>query len=303
VEVYDEALQARVEERAEMALAMRDAIARGELVMHLQPIVDLATLRPIGAEALARWCRPGFGQVPPTEFVAVAENSSLIIELTRLMLSEACGRLAAWRRADPDCSLWISVNLSSRHLVVGDLVGDLAEAIAASGADPRMLELELTETQLLADFDTARQVLETVRASGVTVAVDDFGTGFSSMAYLRQLQVDAIKVDRSFVAGAGQHGFDSTAIDAMVNFGRVLGIEVVAEGVETHEQLEFVRSRGCTRAQGYLFGRPMPPAEAEKVLGISRRVRALAGGGTLTSGDAAEGEAPTVALHAGNAER
>jgi len=303
VEVYDEALQARVEERAEMALAMRDAIARGELVMHLQPIVDLATLRPTGAEALARWCRPGYGNVSPTEFVAVAENSSLIIELTRLMLSEACGRLAAWRRADPDCSLRISVNLSSRHLVDGDLVGDLAEAITASGADPRMLELELTETQLLADFDTARRVLETVRASGVTVAVDDFGTGFSSMAYLRQLQVDAIKVDRSFVAGAGQHGFDSTAIDAMVNFGRVLGVEVVAEGVETHEQLEFVRSRGCTRAQGYLFGRPMPPAEAEEVLGISPSVPALAAGPTRTSGDGAAGAAPTVALHAGNAER
>jgi predicted signal transduction protein with EAL and GGDEF domain len=278
VEVYDQEFQSRVEQRAEMELAMRDAIAHGDLKMYLQPVFDLSTGRPVGAEALARWERPGVGFVSPAEFVAIAENSSLIVELTRAMLANACERIAAWRRHDPDCSMRIAVNLSGRHLIEGDLISDLVEALSVSGADPRLLELELTETQLLADLEPARQVLETVRAMGVTVAVDDFGTGFSSMAYLRQLQVDVIKVDRSFVAGAGTDGFDATAIDAMVNFGRVLGVEVVAEGVETEEQLAFVRARGCTRAQGFLLGMPLPVEDTERVL---------------------FGTAPTVAMHAG----
>ena len=271
VEVFSEELQARVEQRSGMELALRESLGRGELEMYLQPIIDLASGEPLGAEALARWFRPGIGHVPPTEFIGVAEGSSLIFELTRWMLYEACERVALWRRRDPSCTLRIAVNLSGRHLVEGDLIADLVEALSVSGADPTMIELELTETTLLADLAAARQVLETVRAMGITVAVDDFGTGFSSMAYLRQLAVDVIKVDRSFVSGAGQDGFDSTAIDAMVNFGRVLGVDVVAEGVETEAQLEFVRSRGCTRAQGYLLGMPMPAEETELVFGLGPR--------------------------------
>ncbi|MCB1001480.1 MAG: EAL domain-containing protein [Acidimicrobiales bacterium] len=290
VEVFDQEFQARVERRAEMELAMREAIGRGDLEMHLQPVWDLTTGRPVGAEALARWERPGIGYVQPSEFVAIAESSSLIIDLTRSMLGQACDRIAAWRDHDPSCTMRIAVNLSGRHLIDGDLIGDLVEALSVSGADPRLLELELTETQLLADLEPARLVLETVRAMGVTVAVDDFGTGFSSMAYLRQLQVDVIKVDRSFVAGAGPDGLDATAIDAMVNFGRVLGVHVVAEGVETPEQLAFVIEKGCTRAQGFLLGRPLPVDDTERVLfapdhGWSTLSRLL----------------PTVAVHAGRA--
>jgi len=269
VEVFDLEFQTRVEHRAAMEVAMRDAIATGELEMHLQPIFDLTTGKPVGAEALARWCRPGTGYVMPAEFVAVAESSSLIIELTRSMLNAACDRIARWRLADPTCELRISVKLSGRHIVQGDLIADLVEALSVSGADPRMLELELTETQLLADIEPARATLATIRAMGVTVAVDDFGSGFSSMANLRHLEVDVIKVDRSFVAGAGLDGFDATVIDAMVSFGRALGVHVVAEGVETHDQLDFVRSHGCTRAQGFLLGRPLPPDETERVLGIA----------------------------------
>lgn len=283
VEVYDQAFQERVEQRAELELAMREGIARGDVEMHLQPVFDLVTGRPVGAEALARWHRPGIGQVSPAEFVAIAENSSLIVELTRSMLVQACERVVQWKRRDPACALRLAVNLSGRHIIDGDLVGDLRDVIAATGADPHLLELELTETQLLADLDRAAEVLQTVRAMGVTVAVDDFGTGFSSMAYLRQFQVDVIKVDRSFVVGAGSDGFDSTAIAAMVNFGRVLGVHVVAEGVETAEQLAFVRARGCTRAQGFYLGMPAPPDDTEHVLF-----------GTHVAG------APTVAGHAGH---
>ena len=276
VEVFDQEFQARVEQRSETELAIREAIIGGEIEMYLQPIFDLVENRPIGAEALARWNRPGVGYVSPAEFIAIAESSSLIIDLTRNMLYAACDRLVAWRRADPTCALRLSVNLSGRHLIRGDLIGDLIDVLSVTGADPRLLELELTETQLLADLAPARQVLETVRSMGITIAVDDFGTGFSSMSYLRQLSVDVIKVDRSFVSGAGLDGFDSTAIDAMVNFGRVLGVDVVAEGIETEAQLAFVRARGCTRGQGYLLGRPLPVAEAEAVL-FGRSIDAPAG--------------------------
>lgn len=266
VEVFDQEFQTRVEQRAQMEMAMRDAIGAGDVEMYLQPIFDLVEGRPVGAEALARWNRPGIGYVSPAEFVAVAENSSLIIDLTRSMLYAACERIAVWKRDDPACSLRLAVNLSGRHLIDGDLIGDLVEVLSVTGADPRLLELELTETQLLADLEPAREVLETVRAMGITVAVDDFGTGFSSMAYLRQLSVDVIKVDRSFVSGAGLDGFDATAIDAMVNFGRVLGVHVVAEGIETEAQLAFVKAHGCSRGQGFLLGRPLPIAETEATL-------------------------------------
>jgi diguanylate cyclase (GGDEF)-like protein len=269
VEVYSEVFQARIEQRAELELALRDAVAHGELQMFLQPIFDIASGEPCGAEALARWYRPDVGFVPPNEFIAIAEASPLIFELTRWMLVQACRRAASWRRFDPACKLRIAVNLSGRHLIDGDLIGDLTEVLRETGADPTMLELELTETQLLADLDAARKVLETVRSMGITVAVDDFGTGSSSMAYLRQLPVDVIKVDRSFVSGTGRDGFDSTAIDAMVNFGRVLGVVVVAEGVETVSQLKHVSERGCTRAQGFLLGIPLPADEADLVLGLA----------------------------------
>jgi EAL domain-containing protein (putative c-di-GMP-specific phosphodiesterase class I) len=148
----------------------------------------------------------------------------------------------------------------------GELVNELETALRLSGADPTMIELELTESHLLADLDRARSVLDSIRAMGVTVAVDDFGTGFSSMSYLRNLPVDVIKVDRTFVSQAGADGFDSTVVTAMVNFGRVLDIDVVAEGVETEEQLDYVRSRGCNRAQGYLLARPLPVGQAEAVI-------------------------------------
>jgi diguanylate cyclase (GGDEF)-like protein len=269
VEVFDEALQHALERQAELEFALRRGIADGELEMHLQPIFHLSedgSDSVWGAEALVRWQRPGHGLVPPNDFVPVAEQSSLIFDVERWVLRTACQRAAAWRRKDSMCSLRIAVNISGRHLMDGELVNELETALRLSGADPTMIELELTESHLLADLDRARSVLDSIRAMGVTVAVDDFGTGFSSMSYLRNLPVDVIKVDRTFVSQAGADGFDSTVVTAMVNFGRVLDIDVVAEGVETEEQLDYVRSRGCNRAQGYLLARPLPVGQAEAVI-------------------------------------
>lgn len=266
VELFDATMQEEIEHEAALELALRQAVRNGELVIHLQPVVDLANGRITGAEALVRWERPGCGLVPPGDFIPIAERSSLIYEIERWVLTQACERVAAWRRRDPDCSYRIAVNISGRHLIEGDLLDDIDAALILTGADPGMLELELTETQLLEDLGRATSVLDTLRARGITIAVDDFGTGYSSMTYLRHLPIDVVKIDRSFVARATEHGYDSTVIEALLTIGRALGLSVIAEGVETEAQLDYVRARGCHRAQGFLLARPMPVDEAEAMM-------------------------------------
>jgi diguanylate cyclase (GGDEF)-like protein len=261
VEVYDAELQATIAREADLALALRRSVPNNELVLHLQPIVDLHTGCLTGAEALVRWNRPGVGLVPPGDFIPIAERSSLIFDIERWVLRTACEHVVAWRERDPHCDLRVAVNISGRHLIEGDLVGDLHDAIERTGADPTMLEFELTETQLLDDLDRATDVLVALRSLGVTIAVDDFGTGYSSMTYLRHLPIDSIKIDQSFIARATEKGFDSTVVESLLAIGRTLHLGVVAEGVETESQLDYVRNRGCDRAQGYLLARPMP-AEA-----------------------------------------
>ena len=182
------------------------------------------------------------------------------------MLTQACERLVAWREREASCPYRIAVNISGRHLAEGDLVADIREIVQLTGADPSMLELELTETHLLEDMGRATRALDQLRGLGVTIAVDDFGTGYSSMTYLRELPVDVLKIDRTFVARATEHGYDSTVIEAVLAIARILELSVVAEGVETAEQLDFVRSRGCDAAQGFLMARPMPVDEAESVI-------------------------------------
>ncbi|MFN8022841.1 MAG: EAL domain-containing protein [Acidimicrobiales bacterium] len=258
VVVFDESLQEAVEATAEIELALRQAIADDELVLHYQPVLDLTTDRPWGAEALVRWNRPGHGLLAPDRFVPVAERSSLVIELGRWVLRSACHTLAAWQAHPQRRHLHIAVNVSGRHLVDGSLVRDLDEVLAETGADPHGLEVELTETHLLADFERANEVLTELRARGISVAVDDFGTGYSSMGYLRQLEIDTLKIDRMFIARANSGGYDRTLVEVLVQLGLTLGLDIVAEGVETPEQLLFVHERRCTRAQGYHIAMPMP---------------------------------------------
>lgn len=266
VELFDHDLQASIEHRAEIELALRQAIRNGELDVHFQPVQQMAGEEFWGAEALVRWNRPGIGQVPPNEFIPIAERSALIFELERWVLARACELVVGWRVRDSHCRLRVAVNISGRHLTDGDLVGDLDAIIAETGADPSMLEFELTETQLLEDLDRASEILDQIRARGVTIAVDDFGTGYSSMTYLRRLPIDSIKIDRSFVARAAEHDYDATIVEALLAIGRTLNLDVVAEGIETEEQLDYMRARGVDRAQGFLLARPMPIAQAEHVI-------------------------------------
>ncbi len=266
VERFDAVLQAQIEHEADLALALRHGVRNGELVLYFQPIMSLDTGRMDHVEALVRWDRPQMGLVSPAEFIPIAERSSLIFEIERWVLQRACEVLADWRRRSPDCDIRMAVNISGRHLIEGDLLSDLDMALATTGADPSMLEFELTETHLLEDLGFATGVLNTIRARGIGIAVDDFGTGYSSMNYLRDLPIDTIKIDRSFVARSTENGYDSTVIEAVLTIARSLGLAVVAEGIETQEQLHYVRSVGCHRAQGFLLARPTPLVHAEQIL-------------------------------------
>ena len=263
VELFDAAMKAELDRQTELELALADAVGNDELVLHLQPVTDLRSDRVAAAEALVRWMRPGHGLVPPGDFIHVAERSGLIVEIERWVLTKVCERLVAWRERDPITPRRIAVNISGRHLSDGDLLADIDAVLGMTGADPSMLELELTETKLLEDMDRAKRILGELRARGITIAIDDFGTGYSSMTYLRELPIDCIKIDRSFIAQATAHGYDSTIIEALLMIGRTLDVVVVAEGVETIEQLAHVRNRGCQFAQGFLLARPMPIDEAE----------------------------------------
>lgn len=266
VEMFDKELQRSIEHQAELELALRQAIQHGELRMYLQPMADLATGRPSGAEALVRWERPGFGLVPPGDFIPIAERSGLIFELERWMLEAACRRIAEWKLMGQGEGMRLAVNISGRHLIEGNLVADLDDALAATGADANLLEIELTESQLLDDVGRASSVLAAVRDRGVKVAIDDFGTGYSSMTYLQKLPVDKVKIDRSFISSATTNEFDSTIVETIVTIGKALSLDIVAEGIETVEQLAYVIDAGVTHGQGFLLARPVPALEAEAVI-------------------------------------
>ncbi|MFK7917152.1 MAG: putative bifunctional diguanylate cyclase/phosphodiesterase [Ilumatobacter sp.] len=266
VEIFDKELQRSIEHQADLELALRQAIQHGELMMFLQPMADLSTGQPCGAEALVRWNRPGVGLVPPSEFIPIAERSGLIFELERWMLEAACRRIAEWKLMGKGAGMRLAVNISGRHLIEGSLIADIDNALAATGADPNLLEIELTESQLLDDVPRASAVLAEVRRRGVKVAIDDFGTGYSSMTYLQKLPVDVVKIDQSFIASATTNSFDSTIVDTIVTIGKALDLEIVAEGIETVAQLAYVIDAGVTHGQGFLMARPMPAHDAEAVI-------------------------------------
>lgn len=266
VEMFDKELQRSIEQQAELELALRQAIQHDELRIYLQPLADMSTGRAAGAEALVRWERPGVGLVPPADFIPIAERSGLIFELERWVLEAACRCIAEWELAGRGDGMRLAVNISGRHLIEGELVSDLDAALLATGANPNLLEIELTESQLLDDVDRASDVLAAVRSRGVKVAIDDFGTGYSSMTYLQKLPVDVVKIDRSFIATATANEFDSTIVESVVTIGRALSLDIVAEGIETFDQLAYAIEAGVTLGQGFLFARPMPVNEAESIL-------------------------------------
>jgi diguanylate cyclase (GGDEF)-like protein len=259
IEVFDEAVRARILERLETEHLLRRALDRNELCLHYQPIVRVNSGALTSFEALVRWNHPERGQVPPDEFIPLAEDSGLIIPIGRWVLREACAQLSAWRAASPTMSaVQVSVNLSAKQFNSPDIVATVAEALALASLPAAALILEITESVLMEEAESTAQTLRALKELGVGLSIDDFGTGYSSLSYLKRFPVDVLKIDRSFVAGLGTDADDDVIVSAVVSLAHALGLSVVAEGVETRCQLHELRRLGCDSAQGYLLGRPGP---------------------------------------------
>lgn len=260
--VYSRDLGERTEHRMRMANDLHRGIEAGELVTYFQPIVELATGRARGFEALVRWEHPERGLMLPGEFLEVAEDTGLIVPLGAHVLRSACEQLAAWRREGlvPELSS-VSVNLAPRQLSDPELVTQVIDVLTETGLTGHDLVLEITESSLMSEVGEVDRVVAEIGALGVLFSVDDFGTGYSSLTYLKRFPVHVIKVDREFVDGLPGELDDRVIVDAVVGLAAGIGVRCVAEGVETEEQAAYLQSIGCEYAQGYLFGRPMPAGE------------------------------------------
>jgi diguanylate cyclase (GGDEF)-like protein/PAS domain S-box-containing protein len=262
---YHPRMHDRLVERLEVAADLRIALERGELALHYQPTVDLATGEITGFEALVRWHHPVRGIVSPLDFIGIAESTGLIVPLGRWVLAEACRQAVAWG-AGTTRRLKMAVNVSVRQFDHCDLAEMVAEVLAETGMPATGLCLEMTESVLLSDTDENLTQLQRLKALGVTLAMDDFGTGYSSLAYLRRFPMDTLKIDRSFVARLGGDSEDRALVHTIVRLGQSLGMSTVAEGIEDPEQLSTLQEMGCDYAQGYLLSRPVPAPEAGRLL-------------------------------------
>ena len=259
---------------------LRRALARTEFRVVYQPKVSLATDRTIGVEALLRWHHPDRGVVPPLEFIPLAEESGLIIPIGSWVLEQACLQADRWRKALPGrLPITVAVNVSPRQFESG-LAVTFGEIIARSGIDPATICLEVTEGTVMADAVSAIETLRQLKALGPTISIDDFGTGFSSLAYLKKFPLDELKVDKSFVDGLGADPEDTAIVAAVMGMAHALGLRVVAEGVETADQAARLRQLGCDQAQGYYFGRPGTSGDVDELLHAEAAARQKQHGGT-----------------------
>ena len=258
-------IERRAAERVTLEMHLRDALARGELTLHYQPRVNLGTGLITGAEALLRWSHPELGSVPPASFIPIAEQSELIGTLGTWVLDTACRQNVSWQRAGLK-PVRVSVNISPRQFAADDLLQGIELALQRSGLEPCWLELEITEGTVMHDAERAAQVLGEIRKLGVRVSIDDFGTGYSSLAQIKRFPISTLKIDRSFVRDLAYDGADRAIAEAIIAMGRTLGLEVVAEGVETAEQLAFLRQHRCDEMQGYLLSPPVPAEDLARLL-------------------------------------
>ncbi len=254
---FKPAMNVRAVERQSIEEGLRGALRREELVLHFQPKVSLSSRRITGAEALIRWNHPTRGLVPPAQFIPVAEECGLIQSIGAWVLREACKQARNWAEAGLP-ALTMAVNVSAMEFREDAFLRSVFATISETGFDPRQLELELTESVLVKQAESAASTLQALREQGVQVAIDDFGTGYSSLSYLRKFPVDALKIDQSFVRQISTGGDDTIIVTAIIALARSLKLRVVAEGVETTEELAFLGAHQCDEAQGYYFSRPVP---------------------------------------------
>ena len=269
VTLYSEEIGERNRQRLRLERDLAKAIEGNELVVHYQPKVDLQSQRIVGAEALLRWHHPTRGSVYPADFIPLAEESGLILPIGQWVLQQVCRQLARWQSQGID-PVPIAVNISARQLACGDLVATVRHCLEASDISSDYIQLELTESVLMSDTDLAVHTLNQLKAMGIQTSLDDFGTGYSSLSYLKRFHLRTLKIDRSFVHDIETDTDDATIVKAIIGLADSLGLEVVAEGVETERQMEFLRSHGCEMAQGFLFSRPLPASEFEDLLTAGR---------------------------------
>jgi diguanylate cyclase (GGDEF)-like protein/PAS domain S-box-containing protein len=253
-----------MQQRMLIESGLRHALGNGELILHYQPKFEIGSSRLVGAEALVRWKHPVRGMVPPIEFIPLAESTGLIVQVGEWVLEQACAQASIWQRAGlPPFRL--AVNVSAREFTPS-LPGRVAETLRRYRLDPHWLELEITESTLMHDIEHVIAIMDRISALGVALSLDDFGTGYSSLSYLKRFPIDTLKIDRSFTTGIPLDPSDCAIASTIIGMGRKLGHRVIAEGVETLEQLEFLRQAGCDEVQGYLYGKPLPAYEFEKSL-------------------------------------
>jgi diguanylate cyclase (GGDEF)-like protein len=262
---FDPNMLATITARAETERALRQALDLKQLVLHFQ-IQVAAHGRPVGAEVLIRWQHPERGMVPPGQFIGLAEETGLILPIGEWVLRMACQQLKRWETHPLASVLQLAVNVSARQFRAPDFVQMVSRIVLETGIQPKLLKLELTESMVLDSINDTIATMQQLKALGVRFSIDDFGTGYSSLAYLTRLPLDQLKIDQSFVRNIGQQASDSAVIDTIIGLARSLGLEVIAEGVETIEQREFLAHHGCERCQGYLFGKPVPIMEFEAAL-------------------------------------
>ena len=262
---FDVVMETAVAARAAMETVLRSALSNRQLMLHYQPQVN-GTCGVIGAEALLRWQHPRHGIVLPGEFIPLAEETGLIVSIGQWVLETACTQLAAWSGNAATDHLQLAINVSARQFRQTNFVDCVRTAITRAGAPPARLELELTESVVLENIDDTIAKMRQLKEIGVAFAMDDFGTGYSSLSYLTKLPLDRLKIDRSFISNLPQSTSDAVVVQAIITMAHTLGLKVVAEGVETTDQHDFLGQHGCTTFQGYLFGKPMPLDELEASL-------------------------------------
>jgi diguanylate cyclase (GGDEF)-like protein len=278
-ELFDHSMEARAVERLELETDLRRALERGEFRVFYQPIISLDNGEIAEVEALIRWQHPERGLVAPLEFIPLAEETGLIVPIGQVVLEEACHQARLWDRLRPSTRpLTVSVNLSARQFQHPTLVTDIARTVREAGVDPRRLKLEITETVVMQDAEATAAKLRALKSLGIQLAIDDFGTGYSSLTYLKRFPVDTLKIDRSFVDGIGEDAQDTAIVRSVVALAKTLNLSVTGEGIETPVQQAHLVALGCDRGQGYLFAKPLPAEEFERMLEADAmpRVRRLA---------------------------
>jgi diguanylate cyclase len=268
---YEAAMATADTERRSLEVDLNAALERSEFLLHYQPQVNAITGRMVGVEALLRWQHPTRGMVSPVEFIPIAEETGGIIAIGAWVLRAACVEVKALQ-ASCLVPLRVSVNLSAQQFRQKDLVEMVTQILKETELDPHQLVLELTETSIMEDIEAAVNTLQAFKAMGIEISIDDFGTGYSSLSYLRRLPLDVLKVDRSFVSQVTENEHDAAIATAVIAMAKSLKLKVIAEGVETEEQLAFLRQQGCYLIQGFLYSRPVPIAEIQKLLGDDNRL-------------------------------